>query len=158
MRAFAELHRELLGSDPESPQVTCEMETRGQPRSPHGPAEVWVDLGPHPLALVDAVAPGGGVDWTTLRGGGMELQARVGFDWVSGDRRIPVDLDLRRSPGGQGRPARRVSNGRIDVEYEGRTVDGEFVSVLRAQGCEKVTPDFMHTSVERFIDAAVHGD
>jgi predicted dehydrogenase len=154
--AFRQLHREVLGEEAEFPRLSYFMETKGKPRSPHGPAEVWVDLAPHPLAFLDAAVPGGSVRWHTLEEDGEGLEARVGFDWVAGERVVPIDMTLRRVPGGT--PVRRVSNGRLECDYEGRTVDGEFGAVLRAEGHEWVGRDFMRTSVEQFVDAVRAGD
>jgi predicted dehydrogenase len=154
--AFEQLHREVLGRDAEYPRLAFQMETKGQPRSAHGPAEVWVDLGPHPLALLDTVAPGGAVRWETLRQEGAGLETRVTFTWQADGRELPVEMTLRRVPGGT--PQRRVSNGLLDCEYEGRNVNGEFLSVMRAGDCEWAGPDFMRVSVERFIAAAIQND
>ena len=70
-----------------------------------------------------------------------------------------------RDPGGdgaaprtRGTPERRISNGRLEAVYEGRNIGGEFVTILRADGREWVGPDFMRTSVERFVDAVRHRD
>ena len=54
--------------------------------------------------------------------------------------------------------AGRFSNGRMEAVYEGRNIDGQFVTVLRAEGREWIGADFMRTSVERFIDAVRHRD
>jgi hypothetical protein len=48
-----DLYRKANGREPELRSVVFRMETAGAPRSAHGPAEVWADLGPHPLAFVD---------------------------------------------------------------------------------------------------------
>jgi predicted dehydrogenase len=155
LEPFRQLHRELLGLEADFPRLSYFMETRGPPRSPQGPAEVWVDLAPHPLAFLDAAAPGT-VRWSSLRHAGQDLETRVSFDWLSDERVIPVEMTLRRVPGGD--PVRRFSNGRIECDYEGRNVDGEFVTVLRAEGREWVGPDFMRISVERFVDAVRQQD
>jgi len=153
--AYRELYRQVFGEEAEFPRLSYFMETKGQPRSPHGPAEVWVDLGPHPLAFLDAVSPGT-VRWNSLREQGQGMETHIGFDWETGERVIPVEMTLRRVPGGT--PDRRISNGRLEASYEGRNLNGEFVTVLRAEGREWVGPDFMKTSVERFIGAALHND
>src|SRR3954447_14006038 len=43
------LFREAHGREPQFRSLLFRMETAGPPRSPHGAAEVWADLGPHPL-------------------------------------------------------------------------------------------------------------
>lgn len=156
--AFHELHRQVVGGDALFRRLAYLMETKGQPRSPHGAAEVWVDLGPHPIAFLDAVAPGGAIRWESLRQQIDGLEACVAFDWVVGGRTIPVEMTLRRVPAGPEPPARRVSNGTLECEYGGRNVDGEFMTVLRAEGREWVGQDLMRTSVEQFVEAAAQGD
>ena len=152
---FVELHHRALGTVPEFRRLDYVMETKGEPRSPHGPAEVWVDLGPHPLAFVDAVLPGGAVDWDTLHHRGHGLESVVQFDWVHPTRRVPVTMTLRRVPGAT--PARQISTETMTVDYLGRNVDGEFMAVLSSGERELLAPDFMRTSVARFVQAVRAG-
>ncbi|HEU4752796.1 MAG TPA: Gfo/Idh/MocA family oxidoreductase, partial [Armatimonadota bacterium] len=120
---WLELHRRLLGREPEYRAVRFVLETRGRPRSPHGAAEVWVDLGPHPLAVLDALAPGG-VDWETLRHQDGPLEVTLEFDWVSGPRRIAVHIECRRSEAGPLR--RQVGNQDLVVDYQACQIEEEY--------------------------------
>ncbi len=153
---YRDFYHSLRGRDPAFDRLAFRMETKGQPRSPHGPAEVWVDLAPHPIAVLDAVLPGAEVRWQTLRHESAGLEAVVSFTWSRGDVDIEVQMTVRRVPGGT--PTRWVSNGDLECTVEGRNVEGEFVTVMRAEGQEWTGPDFMRTSIERFIDAARAGD
>jgi predicted dehydrogenase len=155
LEGYRELHRRLRGGEPVFSRLTFVLETRGAPRSPHGPAEAWVDLGPHPLAMADAVAPGG-PDWSTLRHSDGPREAVVDVDWLAGERRIPLHVECRRTTDGAMR--RCLGNQDLVVDYEGCNVDGEFRACLKAGGETWVGKDFMQVSVERFVDAVRSGD
>jgi predicted dehydrogenase len=152
---WEELHRRVLGRDPEYRSINFTLETKGAPRSPHGSAEVWVDLGPHPLAVLDALSPGG-VEWDTLRCTGDPREAVVDFEWVTGQDRLPVHIECRRTADGSLR--RRVGNQDFAVDYGAGNFDGEFRACLRAGDEQWVGSDFMQVSVERFIEAVRTGD
>jgi predicted dehydrogenase len=155
LEGWEALHREVLGRPPEYRSLFFVMETRGAPRSPHGAAEVWVDLAPHPLAVLDALMPGG-VDWTTLRHADRPLEAVVDFHWVSGDRRVPAHIECRRTTDGS--VCRRLGNQDLTVTYTGQNINGEFRACLQADGAQWVGKDFMQVSVERFVEAVRTGD
>src|SRR4051812_49089842 len=136
---FAELHRQVVGRDPEYRSLHFLMESKGKPRSPHGAAEVWVDLGPHLVAVIDRVAPGT-VDWSTLRHTDGPLEAALEFEWVSGERRLPVRLECRRTTDGSAR--RLIGNQDLTASYEGCTLDGHFAARLRSGAHEWSGKDF----------------
>lgn len=152
---FRQLHREVAGREPDYRALRFIMETRGKPRSPHGAAEAWVDLGPHPLAVMDALAPGG-VDWATLRHSDGPLEATLDFDWVSGSLRLPIHIECRRKAEGPIR--RQLGNQDLVVDYDSCVVDGEYLSRLRAGEREWIGKDLMQVSVERFVEAVRAGD
>jgi predicted dehydrogenase len=155
LAGFEELHRTVTGRRPEYRALTFVMETKGKPRSSHGAAEVWIDLGPHPLAVLDAVAPGS-VAWETLRHTDGPHEAILDFEWLSEGRRLPVHVECRRTTNGSMR--RALGNQDVVAEYEGCNVNGEFMACLRAGDAEWTGPDLMRVSVERFIEAARSGD
>lgn len=158
LEGWRELNRRILGGEPDFSRLSFVMETKGKPRSPHGPAEVWVDLGPHPLALLDRLTPGT-VDWTTLRHQDAPNEAILDFDWISQDRPMSVHIECRRVEGPE--VHRRLGNQDLTFDFGGRNVDGEFCAVLKAQteaGEEWIGNDFMRVSVERFVTAVQTGD
>ena len=144
------LCRQSRGREPTFEALEFLLETKGKPRSPHGPAEAWVDLAPHPLALIDTLAPGR-IDWETLQVDDGPHEFKADFDWLSGGRRIPVHLAGARIA--EGIPRRRIGNQDLVAEYDGTNVEGEFMARLRCEGHEWIGPDLMRTSVERFVDA-----
>ena len=152
---FMELHRQVTGQDPDFSSLRFVMATKNKPRSEHGAAEVWVDLGPHPLAFIDQVHPGG-VDWTTLRHEDSQMEAILDFEWVSRSTCVPVHVECRRTTDGSVR--RLIGAGSFVAEYDGANVDGEFRARLRHGEHVWTGSDFMQVSVERFVEAVRTGD
>jgi predicted dehydrogenase len=155
LEGFAALHRAALGRDPEYRRLHFVMETKASPRTTQGPADAWVDLGPHPLAVLDQLAPGG-MDWNTLQHVDGPTESVLDFEWDAGDRRLGVHLETRRVPGGAIR--RELGNQDLTAEYEGCTIDGDFAARLRGGGQEWTGPDPMRVSVARFVEAVRTGD
>lgn len=158
LEGWRALNRQILGAEPDFSRLCFVMETKGQPRSAHGPAEVWVDLGPHPLALLDRLAPGT-VDWASLCHQDGPLEAVLDFTWLSQGRPMTVHIECRRVTGPE--VHRRLGNQDLTFDFGGREVDGDFCAVLKARttaGEEWVGRDFMRVSVERFIEAVQTGD
>ncbi len=155
LEGFRALYREAKGREPAFEALEFLLETKGKPRSPHGPAEAWVDLAPHPLALIDAVTPGE-IDWETLRVEDGPSEFAAEFDWVSPEHRIRVRLAGGRITDRP--PMRRLGNQDFAADYDGTNFDGEFKARLRAEGHEWIGKDLMQTSVERFVGAVRAGD
>jgi predicted dehydrogenase len=155
LEGWTELYRRVRGREPEYRSLFFVMETKSPPRSPQGPAEVWVDLGPHPLAVIDHLLPGG-IDWGTLEHQDGFRETVLAFDWVCAQERIAVRMECRRTSDGSVR--RRFGNQDLIAEVGATQVDGEFATLLSAEGEEWVGKDFMQVSVERFLDAVRTGD
>lgn len=152
---WIELYRTVFGKEPFLHDGYFVMDTKGEPRSPHGAAEVWVDLAPHPIALLDKLAPGS-IDWSTLEHEDGPMEVVVKFTWVNPEWTIQAHIECRRSPGG---PVRRLLGDQdMIAEYDGVNVDGEFKARLRFKGYEWVGKDFMQFSIERFLEAVRTGD
>jgi len=155
LEGWTALHRQVRGAAPEYRTLHFIMETKGAPRSPHGAAEAWVDLGPHPLAFLDTLSPGG-VEWSTLRHTDGPREVILDFEWVTAERRLPVHLECRRTTDGSVR--RQVGNQDLIVDYGTCQVDGEFATRLSAGEQEWIGKDLMQVSVERFLEAVRTGD
>jgi predicted dehydrogenase len=152
-----QLFREAHQRDPEFRSLLFRMETAGPPRSPHGAAEVWADLGPHPLAFLDRLFSGGAPDLNSVRREGDEREIILRLDWRWDGKPIPVTLELRRITDKAAVRREFVLDG-WSTAYQSRTVDGEFRAVLSAPSSEWVGEDFMRTSVRRFVEAAAAAD
>jgi hypothetical protein len=132
------------------------METAGAPRSAHGPAEVWADLGPHPLAFVDRLLDGGAPDLGSARCQNSPTDTVLHLDWRWRGQSVPVLLELRRI---KDRSAirREVAIDGWTAAYQGRNIDGEFRAALVAPPHEWVGEDFMRVSLRRFVEAVEAG-
>src|SRR5262249_20624283 len=126
--AYQDLYRRARGEPPRYETLSFVMETKGKARSPHD-AEVWIDLGPHALALLDAMLPGGRIDPREEQLAGGPHEVLYQFTWATPERRSRVAFELRRVTGET--IARRFGADGVLADYEGRNQDGEFVAALR---------------------------
>jgi hypothetical protein len=154
--AFLDLYRRQRSAEPTFESVDVLMETKGAPRSPHGPAEVWVDLGPHPFALLETLLPGGRVDPDTERLSGEGHEVIYEFRWLAPAAQPRVRFVLRRIK--EASPARRFGVDGLMVDYAGRNQDGEFVAVLTCGEEELIGEDYMRVSIRKFMEAARAGE
>src|SRR5688572_19684364 len=97
IQPWIELYRQVFQREPFLHDGYFLMDTRGEPRSPHGAAEVWVDLAPHPIALLDRLAPGG-IEWDTVQHEDGPMEVSVKFTWSSPEWTIYAHIECRRTP------------------------------------------------------------
>jgi predicted dehydrogenase len=152
---WRELHRRILGREPRPEVLRFRMESAARPTRPNQPSQAWIDLGPHPLAFVDAEAPGAIVPGTLVLKE-PDGAAEVAFEWQTAGRRLSVHVRCGFRMDGQ--VCRLLESADLSVQYEGRQIDGEFATVLRAGDQEWFGKDLMRVSVERFIEALETGD
>jgi predicted dehydrogenase len=151
------LFREANNREPDFQRVVFVMETAGAPRSPHGAAEVWADLGPHPLAFADRLLGEGAPDVNSVQREESPTDAVLHLEWDRAGRKVPVTFELRRIKD-KAAVRREFSIDGWTAVYQGRNVDGEFKAVLSAPPHEWVGEDFMRASVRRFVEAAQAND
>lgn len=152
-----QLYRTAHGRKTEFHSILFRMETAGPPRSPHGAAEVWADLGPHSLAFLDRLMPGGVPDVSSAQRQPSATDALLRMEWDWSGRRVPITLELRRIKDKAAVRREFVLDG-WTAAYQARSIDGEFKAVLSAPPDEWVGEDFMRTSVRCFAEAARDGD
>ena len=158
-----QLFRRANNREPELRRLVFRMETAGTPRSAHGAAEVWADLGPHPLAVVDRLLPGGAPDLGSARRESHDSDLVMHLDWVWNPGRVPVTFELRRIKDKAAIRREFVLDG-WTAAYQGRTRVptgggwGEFQAALCAPPHEWVGEDFMRASVRCFAEAARTGN
>lgn len=155
LEGFASFHQQVLGCEPEYRRLHFVLERKGSSRSEPGPADAWVDLGPHPLAVLDMLAPGS-IDWPTLCHTDEPAGTTLDFDWVLEGRRITVHLETRRVLNGT--PRRQLGNQNLITDYEGCTIHGDFSARLRSGDQEWTGLDPMRICVAKFVDAVRTGD
>ena len=125
-----------------------EMETlsRGRTRSP---AQIWVDMGPHPLSLLLAWLPRGHIEPETLTTSFAASEARVEFVYAApaGDCRCSVAVRDR----DEGAPVRRFGVNGVVVDCGGCAgPDGTYRSLLSLDDTQYVDTDFMHRLIQQF--------
>ena len=109
--------------------------TLASPAKPHPESalDVWIDLGPHLLAAIQALLPGSQPDWATLKCKTDVAECCCTVEMFSGRQRVPCTLHVHRS---QGRPAhiRRIAINGITVDVEDYHTDaGIFAAHLVSQ-------------------------
>jgi predicted dehydrogenase len=152
-----QLYQRAHQREPDLARLILRMETAGAPRSAHGPAEVWADLGPHPLSVVDRLLPGGVPNLGSARRERHNTDVIMHLDWLCSQHHIPVTFELRRIKEKTAIRREFVLDG-WTAAYQGRNVGGEFLAALCAPPDEWVGEDFMRASVRRFAEAARGGD
>lgn len=151
---YEALHKAVRGPVPHPRSFYAEMETlsRGRERSP---AQIWVDMGPHPLSLLLAWLPEAQLDEGSLTTAFEKTEARTEFVVRTGQDSCKCLIVVRDKP--DGTPARRFGINEAVADYEGRAdADGIYRSVLRMDGQEHVGPDLMSLLISKFDAACVH--
>jgi predicted dehydrogenase len=151
------LYQSANKQEPALRNLVFRMETAGAPRSAHGPSEVWADLGPHPLAVVDRLLPGGAPDLGSARRERHDADVVMHVDWLCSRGRVPVTFELRRIKEKAAVRREFVLDG-WTAAYQGRNVGSEFLAALCAPPDEWVGEDFMRASVRCFAEAALAGN
>lgn len=151
-----QLYEQANHREPAPGHVVCRMETAGPPRSDHGAAEVWVDLGPHSLAVIDALLAGGAPVLSSAEREPHERDVLLRLDWRCGAKSIQVTMELRRIKERSAVRREFILDG-WTAAYGGRNAGGEFLAALSAPPHEWVGEDFMRASIRRFAAAALAG-
>jgi len=131
----------------------AEMETlaRGRERSP---AQIWVDMGPHPLSLLLAWLPDAELDAGSLEISFTSRHARIAGTVAGGHGACRCEMVVRDREGGA--PVRRFGINGVLADCTGRTdADGIYRSVLSLGDAEEVGADFMSLLIRDFDDACM---
>ena len=148
---YLQLYESIRGPLESISTFYAEMETgtRGRQRDA---AEVWVDMGPHPLTLLLRWMPHGHIVPSSLQKEFVGSEARIVCDFVAGQRNCHSEIIVRDLQ--EGKPARRFGVNDFIVDSTGRNdVDGIYHSVLQWEDREVVGKDFMALLIARFADA-----
>lgn len=149
LETYEQIYRTERGRWDPVQSVFMQMESLGGRRGPHTYEDIWVDLGSHPLSLLLRWLPEGELDPNTVscRIGEHEVCARFTYGGAS------VDIAVRHLSAGL--PKRRFGVNGLLVEVEGRPdEDGVFRTFLCRAGREVKLQDLVHTSLQRFLQAA----
>jgi len=148
---YLRLYEPVRGELGEITEFFAEMETlaRGRRRSA---ADVWVDMGPHPLSLLLAWMPDGAVESDSLQVEFKGGEARAVFDFVSARGTSRSEIIVRDRE--EGKPVRRFGVNGFVVDCGGRSdEEGMFRSVLSFAGQEVMGEDFMSLLIAQFVEA-----
>jgi predicted dehydrogenase len=131
-----------------------EMETKNL-KSGRDYEQIWIDLSPHPLSVLQKIAAGGEIEADSIQCEVREHETEARFKlWPSGvEAHIIVRFNPNRAP-----LRRFIIDGQI-IDYSGRKDgNGEFWTYLTAQdGREQQLPDFVDSLIGNFI-AACRGE
>ena len=150
---YRQLYEEARGSLATVESFYAEMETLARGRRRNA-AEVWIDMGPHPLSMLLAWMPNGVIEPESLQvmSGSGEVRACFSFADAMGSCRCEIIVrDLH-----AGQPLRRFGVNGFLVDCMGRSApDGTYCSVLSRGESELVGEDFMSLLIARFTEAAM---
>ena len=153
---YMRLYEPARGALEQVARFYAEMETlsRGRRRSA---ADIWVDMGPHPLSLLLAWIPAGEISPDSLQVEFSGSGVRALFDFVSGETVCRSEIVVRDRASGN--PVRRFGVNDFIVECEGRNDEqGIFRSVLRSGQKSLIGADFMSLLISQFVEAVQETD
>ncbi|MBT4498230.1 MAG: Gfo/Idh/MocA family oxidoreductase [Gemmatimonadetes bacterium] len=148
---YAQLYESARGVLGRIDSFYTEMETlaRGRQRSA---AEIWIDMGPHPLSLLQAWIPDGVIDGGSLR---VEFEGRgatTRFDFIAPQGSCSCEIAVRDRD--EGSPVRRFGVNGLIVDCGGRAdAEGVYRSVLSLGDEEVLGEDFMSLLIGCFVEA-----
>jgi predicted dehydrogenase len=145
--------RAIAGGGGGVTEFMMQMESRGQNRT-GGHEQIWHDLAPHPVSVLLALVPNGGVDWGSVQCVLEEARNDCSFDFVAADGTVcKARIVLGNVP--EGPLTRRFSLNGVQVDYEGRNDEnGVYCTYLSHGDREVKARDFMEESLTRFAAAA----
>lgn len=148
---------ELAGVAPsEVREFSMEMETKNL-RHGRDYEKIWIDLSPHPLSVLQKMAPDMAMDEDSIvcEVGQFETTARFNMHQTQKPNRKPIaaGVTVRFNPDSPV-PLRRFTINGCHVDYVGRKNEaGAFRTYLTANGSTLELPDFVDLLVGNFVDA-----
>ena len=144
--------RELLPAPGPLRRLAVELRSPTRGRAPD-PAQAWIDLGPHLVAALQTLVPGGEPDWSTVRAAVEEYEARFDFS-VQAPGAAPVTVHFTVGFT-MGEPAnvRRLALDETAFDLLGETgPDGLFRMRYRSgTGIDEPRPDPMRLLIREFL-------
>lgn len=154
--AVAAYHERLEGQGVElEPPASffMQMESRGGPEGTNF-ENIWLDLGSHPLSVLMGFCGPGEMVRESASCEVSQKRVQATFDYRPADgRTCRAEIVCCNRP--EGDLIRRLGINGLLVDYEGRNDEqGVYRAYLSHQGAEIEAQDFVHTSIERFVQAA----
>jgi predicted dehydrogenase len=134
------------------------LESPAKGRDPD-PLRVWIDLAPHVISVLQAVAPDAEIVWETLDTRFEGYQAAATFDVTTeSGARIHCDLVTRNRTEAPSNIRHFKING-YPFDIQGHTGDdGMYCARIETPGGDHIEPDFMHALVGRFLEGRPAAD
>lgn len=153
MRAFLELWRNRRGNE------SIER-FQGELASPHQGKrptlrDIWIDLGPHPLSMLQTLAPGGTIDWPSVHMETGDRSCTASFDAVTVEgRALACEITVGKTVGSPTHIRRAVLNDcSFEVEAENGS-DGQYCSRIVTPHGSHEHPDLMRLIIRAFLTGA----
>ena len=132
------------------------MDSRGGVGGTTG-KKIWIDLAPHPISVLQALAGPGEVLWQTVWAKVTEHSTEAEFIYRT-ERGREIAASIETCNVSEGSLVRRLGVNDSLVDYEGRNDEqGVYCAWLKLGDTEQKAPDFMQTSISRFV-ATVQGE
>ncbi len=127
------------------------LETPARDRAPD-PRRIWVDLSPHPISVLLALAPRGHVDWTTLTTSFTAHEATARFQYpVLGASPVQCEIVVRNST----RPSANVRHFKLNdctFDVDGvKGSEGVYSARIRTPYDSYIEMDMMHALIRDFL-------
>jgi predicted dehydrogenase len=130
-----------------------QMESRGGPEGTNF-EDIWLDLGSHPLSVLMAFCGPGEMVTESASCEISQKRVQATFDYRPADGPLcSAQIVCCNRP--EGDLIRRLGINGLLADYEGRNDEqGIYRAYLSHEGAEIEAQDFVHTSIERFVQAA----
>jgi len=152
LQFYRQVHAKTGEPMPPVTSMFAHLESRGG-RMQTEYEDIWVDLGPHPLSILQRLVPGGRIDEDSINFEISQFDNVAIFDYIGpagGKCKVEIRLGVKK----EGDLIRKFGlNGRI-VDYSGRNDEQSvYRSVITYHGKELMYDDFMQLCIRQFIKA-----
>jgi predicted dehydrogenase len=157
MDAFMELWREQRGDEAIE---RFEVELASPDRGKHPTIrDIWVDLAPHPLSMLQVLASGVAIDWSSVRGEAAERSCTAAFEAATGDgRRLAGSIRVGKTVGEPTHVWKVSLNGyAFEVEAQ-RDSAGIYCARISTPDVVREYPDFMRMMIRAFLSGQPAAD
>ena len=123
------------------------------------PRRIWIDLGPHPLSVIQTIAPGAQVQWNTLETDFDGYRALAAFDVEHADNSIlSCTIETRNTVEEPSHERSFAFNGYPFVVHGHTDESGDFRARIATSDGDHIVPDMMYTLIGEFLAGAPPAD
>ncbi|MEW6359475.1 MAG: Gfo/Idh/MocA family oxidoreductase [Planctomycetota bacterium] len=152
LQFYQQVHAKTGEPMPPVQSMFAHLESRGG-RMQTEYEDICVDLGPHPLSILQKLIPGGRIDEDSIHCEIAQFQNVATFDYI-GPAGGKCEVEIRLGVKKEGDLIRKFGlNGRV-VDYSGRNDEkGVYRTVITYHGKELIYDDLMRLCIRQFIKA-----